>query len=53
MARTEDGGYIAECDIKVVDPGADYEKIKTFVERLYNEILGRSADPAGFLGNIF
>ena len=47
MARTEDGGYIAECDIKVVDPGADYEKIKTFVERLYNEILGRSADPAG------
>ena len=48
MAQTEDGGYTAQCNVKVLsEEEVVYKYIEAFVSRLYKEILGRDADPSG------
>ena len=48
MVQTEDGGYTAQCNVKVLsEEEVVYKHIEAFVSRLYKEILGRDADPSG------
>lgn len=48
MVQTEDGGYTAQCNVKVLsEEEVVYKHIEAFVSRLYKEILGRDADSSG------